>query len=119
MKNDEISASPMRNNHFKLYEFEEALQDSMRRYSLRHLNFLDDISEEQILEALQKSMQVCHLAGVSSVQHFKKIYVYDPEMSAIQIDWQMTKKGLNLMIMQTPSLNERMARWLLELADLK
>jgi hypothetical protein len=30
----------------------------------------------------------------------------------------MTKKGLNLMVMQTPSMNEKMARWLWELAYL-
>jgi hypothetical protein len=119
MKNEEIAVFPLRNNLFVMNEFEEALQNSLRKYSLRNLNFLDDISEEQILEALQKSMQVCHLAGINSVQHFKKIYVYDPEISAIKIDWQMTKKGLNLMIMQTPSVNQKLARWLWELADLK
>ena len=119
MKNDEISVFPTQNNHFKMDEFEEALQDSSRRYSLRQLNFLEDISEEQIFEALQKSMKVCHLAGINSVLHFKKIYVYNPEISAIQIDWRLSKNGLNLMIMQTPSLNERMARWLWELADFK
>jgi hypothetical protein len=118
MKNEEITVFPVRNNEFMMNEFEEALQNSMRKYSLRHLNFMDGISQEQLLEALQKSMQVCRLAGISSVQHFKKIYVYDPEISTMHIDWRMTKKGLNLMIMQTPSINEKMARWLWELADL-
>jgi hypothetical protein len=118
MKNDEIAVFSLRQNPFMMNDFEEALQNSMRRYSLRQLNFMEDISEEQVLEALQKSMQVCRLAGVNSVQHFKKIYVYDPEMSSMQIDWRMTKKGLNLMVMQTPSMNEKLARWLWELADL-
>jgi hypothetical protein len=118
MKNNEIAVFSLRNNPFMMNDFEEALQNSMRRYSLSHLNLMDDISEEQLLEALQKSMKVCRLAGVNSVQHFKKIYVYDPEVSSMQIDWRMTKKGLNLMIMQTPSMNEKMARWLWELADL-
>ena len=49
---------------------------------------------------------------------FKKIYVYDPEISTMHIDWRMTKKGLNLMVMQTPSIHEKMARWLWELAEL-
>ena len=118
MKNEEITIFSFRHNPFMMNDFEEALENSMRRYSLRQLNFMEDISEEQIKEALQKSMQVCHLAGINSVQHFKKIYVYDPEVSTMHIDWRMTKKGLNLMIMQTPSMNEKMARWLWELADL-
>jgi hypothetical protein len=119
MKTAEITISPLgRKNSFTMNDFEEALHNSMRRYSLRHLNFIEDISEEQILETLHKSMQVCRLAGANSVQHFKKIYVYDPEVSSMHIEWRMTKKGLNLMVMQTPTLNEKMARWLWELADL-
>jgi hypothetical protein len=118
MKNEEIALFSLRHNPFMMNDFEEALQNSMRKYSLRRLNFMEDVSEEQILESLQKSMQVCSLAGVNSVQHFKKIYVYDPEVSTMQIDWRMTKKGLNLMVMQTPSINEKMARLLWELADL-
>jgi hypothetical protein len=118
MKNKEIAVFSLRNNPFILNDFEEALQNSMRRYSLRNLNFMEDISEEQIVEALQKSIQVCRLAGVNTVQHFKKIYVYDPSVSSMQIDWRMTKKGLNLMVMQTPSMNEKMACLLWELADL-
>ena len=57
----------MKTNHITLYssneeqasgEFEEAFYCSMRRYSLRHLPFINDISQENILEALQKSLQV-------------------------------------------------------------
>lgn len=118
MKNEEIAIFSMRESKFMMNDFEEALHTSMRKYSLRQLNFLDNITQEQILEALQKSMQVCHLAGVNSIQHFKKIYVYDAEVSTMHIDWQMTKKGLNLMVMQTKSMNEKMARWLWQLADL-
>ena len=118
MKNNEIALFSMRESKFIMNDFEEAIHTSMRKYSLRQLNFMDNIAHEQILEALQKSMQVCHLAGVNSIQHFKKIYVYDAEVSTMHIDWQMTKKGLNLMVMQTPSMNEKMARWLWELADL-
>lgn len=47
MKNDEISVLPMQRYQFKMYQFEEALQNSLRKYSLRHLNFLDDISQVQ------------------------------------------------------------------------
>jgi hypothetical protein len=118
MKNEEIFAFSLRTNASMMYDFEEALQNSMRKYSLRHLNFMEDIAQEQVMEALQKSIQVCRLAGINSVQHFKKIYVYDPEVSTMHIDWQMTKKGLNLMVMQMPSMNEKMARWLWQLADL-
>jgi hypothetical protein len=119
MKNSEITLFSLHNNNFMKSDFEEELENSLCRYSLRQLNFMHDISQEHILEAVQKSMQVCCLAGINSLQHFKKVYVYDAEESNVQIDWRMSKKGLNLMVMQTPSLNEPMARWLWELADLK
>ena len=99
-------------------EFEDAFYSSLRHYSLRHLPFIHDISQESILEALQKSLQVCQLAGINSKLHFKKIYVYDANVSAIHIDWRMSKRGVNLMVTQIPLLNEKMARWLWELADL-
>ena len=118
MENEEIAIFSMRESRFIMNDFEEALHTSMRKYSLRQLNLMNDVAYEQILEALQKSMQVCNLAGVNSVQHFKKVYVYDAEVSTMHIDWQMTKKGLNLMVMQTPSMNEKMARWLWEMAGL-
>lgn len=107
MKNNEITVFSLRNSSSNMNDFEEAFQTSMRRYSLRQLNFMEDISEKQVLEALQKSMNVCRLAGVNSMQHFKKIYVYDDEISTMHIDWRITKKGLNLMVMRTPSINEK------------
>lgn len=82
----------------------------MCRYSLRKLNFMPDISQEDILQAVQKSMQVCCLAGINSLQHFKEVHVFNAEQSNVQIDWSMTKIGLDLMVMQTPSLNKPMAR---------
>jgi hypothetical protein len=118
----------MKTNYITLYssneeqttvgEFEEAFYNSLRQYSLRHLPFVEDISQENILEALQKSLQICHLAGINSKQHFKKIYVYDADGRSMDIDWRITKRGVNLMITQMPSVNEKTARWIWELANL-
>jgi len=119
MKNNEITAFSRHDAKFMISDFEEALENSMYTYSLLKLKFMDDISPDQILEAVQKSIKVCGMAGINSFQHFKKVYVCDSETRCVQIDWRMTKKGLNLMVMQTPSLNEPIARWLWELADLK
>lgn len=118
MRNDSIVLFSLRETNACTHEFEQALQHSMRKYSLESLHFMDEISQEQLSNTLQKSMQVCRMAGGNSVLHFKKIYVYDAEQSTMKIDWRMTKKGLNLMIMQTPAVNEQMARWLWKLADL-
>ena len=99
-------------------EFEDAFYNTKRRYSLRHLVFSGDVSQENIMVALQKSIQICNLASINSRHHFKKIYVYDAALTTLCIDWRMSKKGFNLMIMQLPSLNEKIARWLWELTDL-
>jgi hypothetical protein len=82
------------------------------------LPFIEEISQENILEALQKSLQVCQLAGINSKQHFKKIYIYDDVVNSIHIDWKMSKRAVNLMATQIPTQNEKTARWLWELADL-
>jgi hypothetical protein len=101
-----------------LRDFEEAIHYSKLHYSLRHLTFTADISPENILEALQKSLQICQLAGIESKHHFKKIYVYDASLKTLHIDWRMSKKGFNLMVMQFPLLNQKKALWLWELAGL-
>jgi hypothetical protein len=101
-----------------LKDFEEAIYNSKLKYSLRHLAFIEHIAEEDSIEALQKSLQICQLAGVESKYHFKKIYVYDEVVHTLQMDWQMSQKGFNLLVMQFPVLNEKKARWLWELANL-
>lgn len=118
MRNDSIALFSLRETNARTHDFEEALQHSMRKYLLGNIHFMDKIPQEQLSTTLQKSIQVCRMAGENSVLHFKKIYVYDAELNTMKIDWRMTKKGLNLMIMQTPSVNEQMARWLWKLADL-
>lgn len=118
MKTDEIMILSSKYNPISMDEFEEIFLASMRRYSMKHLPFSQEVSQENILEALQKSLKVCQLAGINGTHHFKKVFVYDAEVKTIQIDWQMSKRGLNLMVMHTPELNEKMARWLCQLADL-
>jgi hypothetical protein len=44
------------------------------------------------------------------------MYVFDGNTGALHIDWRMSKKGLNVMMMQIPALNEKIAQWLWELA---
>ena len=118
MKTDEVIPYFSNSEQMLLSEFEEAFYDNMRQYSLHNLSFAEDISHEKIIEALQKSLHVCHLAGINSGLHFKKIYIYDAEISAIHIDWRMSKRAVNLMITQISSVNEKTARWLWQLADL-
>lgn len=116
MKTDYITIYA--SNEDQTAEFEEALYNSLRHYSLRHLPFIEEISQENLLEALQKSLQVCQLAGINSKQHFKKIYIYDDVVKTIHIDWKMSKRAVNLIATQIPTQNEKTARWLWELADL-
>lgn len=118
MKIENLTIYSSNEDQTALGEFEEAFYNSMRRYSLRHLPIVEEISQENLLLALQKSLQVCQLAGINSKQHFKQIYIYDDDVKTIHIDWQMSKRGVNLMITQMPTINEKTARWIWELANL-
>jgi hypothetical protein len=97
--------------------FEDAFYDSLLRYSLKQLTFGEDLSEQTIIEALQKSIQVCFMLNINSRHHFKKIYVSNSVTGTVHVDWLMSKRGFNLMIMQIPSLNERRAKWLWQLSE--
>jgi hypothetical protein len=43
MKNEDIAIFSLQHTPLMMNEFEEALQNSMRRYSLRQMNFMDNI----------------------------------------------------------------------------
>jgi len=112
----------MKKNHNNTYsiveysmptnELEEAYIHSTLKYSLRHLSFIEDISRADMLEALYKSMLICCLTGIKVGHHFKQIYVFDSDINILQSDWLMSRKGLNLMIIQMPGWNSNKAKWI-------
>ena len=115
MKTDHLTLYSPAPRHSAIGEFEEAVIHSALQYSLMHLPVTEDILQEKILEALQKSIRICSLAGVKSKEHFKQLYIFDGSTGTLHIDWRMSKKGLKVMIMQMPTINEKTARWLWEL----
>ena len=97
--------------------FEDALYQSKCCYSLQNCVMIGMAAPEQMMEALQKAVQVCTLAGINARHHFSKIYLFDAATGATHIDWLMSKKGFNMVVMQSSLLNEQVARWLWALSD--
>ena len=116
MENQGITHYFTDHNQVVLSEFEEAIHHTMLQFGLRHLAWSEVTSEETLLAALQKAIQVCSLAGINGRHHFKKVFVFDPATGTLYPDWMMSKEGFNLMIMQLQSLNTPVARWLWELS---
>lgn len=105
-------------NQKAVADFENAIFDSLCKYSFRHLPSSEKITEEIIQEALQKSLQICQLAGVNSQDHFKKVFVYDDHEHSIIIDWKMSKKAVNLMVTQMTEPDRNTAQWIWKLVDI-
>lgn len=105
-------------HQFSSWGMEDVFYDSKLTYSIRNLSFTGTFSPELIIEALQKSLEICNLLGVNTRCHFKKLYVYDEQMGVLRVDWLMSKNGFNLVVMQLPVLNEKMAKWLWALSNL-
>ena len=105
------------NNDFVSNEIESSFRDALLIYSIRHFESLNSVSQENMLAALQKSLQVCYTAGINSKHHFKQIFLFDSKNGTLLIDWRMSRAGFNLMIIQMPTANERLANWVLKLAD--
>jgi hypothetical protein len=101
-------------NHYGLDEFEEALRYSTLSYSAQHILSSGAVSEDDLRDALQRCMLVCRLAGISTAEHFKPLYVVDSGTGTIYTDWWMSKKGFSLLVTHLP-LNEQTARWIWEL----
>lgn len=108
---------PTLNNEFHQSEIENAFYESMLIYSIRHLKVFENISQENILNAIQKALQICQQAGINSKHHFKKIYVFDSTRGNLFVDWRMSKTGFNLLIIQIPTTSKKLASWILKIAE--
>ena len=109
---------PACKHQFSYWGLDDIFYNSKLKYSIRNLSFGRNFTMEVTIEALNKSLLVCNLLGIDGRHHFKKIYIYNSKLDIIEIDWLLSKIGLNLLIMQYPSPNKAMARWLWELASL-
>ena len=118
MKTNLVAHSSLSKHWFVVSEFVEAVHNSKLIYSLNHLITIQNISQEDAMEALQKSLQVCYLIDVNSKHHFKQIFVFDATTKTLYVDWLMSKKGFNLIVTQLSSLNKNTAHWLWELTRL-
>ena len=97
--------------------FEDALHQSQCCYSLQKCMRMGLGSSEDLMEALQKAVRVCALAGISARHHFRKIYLSDAQTGVSLVDWMMSKRGFHLVVMQASLVNEQAAKWLWEKAD--
>lgn len=117
MKTTEITLYSSGRHDFVIAEFEEAYYNSKKLYSINQLTITGSYSEEQVIEALNKALLLCKLAGININQHFKRVYVYDAKNETLFADYRMSKRAFNLLMMQSPTINENRARWLWELSD--
>jgi hypothetical protein len=96
----------------------EALRHTILSFSVsRHILLTGIASEEDIEDAVKKAIRICALAGIDSSRHFKQIFIFDESVGCLRPEWLLSMEGLNLLIMQSPSLNEKMAQWLWKLVD--
>lgn len=101
-----------------LKELKESILYSNLKYSSMDLQLIQEMSEEEIENSIKNAIAICHLVGVESKFHFKKIYVFDIDKNTVNIDWRMSKKGFNLVAMQFQKLNQKNAVWFWKLADI-
>lgn len=78
----------------------------------------ENIPEKSITKALRKALKISVLAGINNKQHFKKIFIYDPQLKTVIQDWKLSRNGLNLVVMYLPLTSTRRARWLWKLSTL-
>lgn len=117
MKNHAIVPYATNNYLLFLKDLKESILHSTLKYSVADLQLIQEMTNYEIEESIKNAIAICHLVGIESVYHFKKIYVFDINYNTVNIDWRMSKKGFNLVIMQFQKLNQKNAIWLWKLAD--
>ncbi len=117
MKNYAIVPYATENYLLFLKDLKESILHYKLKYSIFDLKLIQEMSDEEVEVSIKNAIAICHLVGIESKYHFKKIYVFDINHNSINIDWRMSKKGFNLIIMQFQKLNQKNAVWLWKLAD--
>ncbi|MBC7488588.1 MAG: hypothetical protein H7282_17755 [Cytophagaceae bacterium] len=103
-------------NQIASSEFEDSFYEARQIYSMSHVRFVGSLSQQMTLKALDKSFEICRLAGIKSKHHFKKVFIFDATIGTILIDWQMSKTGFSLMMIEISSADEKLELWLRKLA---
>ncbi|MBC7525821.1 MAG: hypothetical protein H7239_15465 [Flavobacterium sp.] len=117
MKNNAIVPYATENYLSFLKELKESILHSKLQYSSIDLKLIQEMTYGEVEESIKNAIEICHLVGIESEYHFKKIYVFHVDNNSINIDWRMSKKGFNLVIMQLQKINKKNAIWLWKLAD--
>ncbi len=117
MKNHDIVPYATENYLAFLNQLKESILHSKLQYSSIDLQVFQEMTSDEVEESIKNAIAICHLVGIESKYHFKKIYVFDVDCNTINIDWRMSKKGFNLVVMQFQKLNQKNAVWLWRLAD--
>jgi hypothetical protein len=117
MQNHSIVPYATENYLAFLKELKESILHSKLQYSSDDLQVFLEMKDNEIEESIKNAITICHLVGIESKFHFKKIYVFDVHHNTINIDWRMSKKGFNLVVMQFQKINKKNAVWLWKLAD--
>ena len=117
MKNHAIVTYATENYLSFLKDLKESILYSNLKYSISDLQLIQELPNYEVEDFIKNAISICHLLGIESKYHFKKIYVFDINHKTINIDWRMSKKGFNLVIMQFQKLNQKNATWLWQLAD--
>ncbi len=117
MKNHEIIPYSSKDYLDFLIAMQQSFVEKSLPYSLFDLQVFHNINSDEIYETMLRAIEICDLMEVDSRFHFKKVYIFNIDKNVINIDWQISKKGLNLVMMHLKSRNKKNAMWMWQLAD--
>ena len=80
---------------------------SYRAGNLRNRGF--DLTED-IYEAVARAMQIMGRSGYPLKHHFKKIYVWDESVGAVQPGWKLSELAMALTVLNGPVENPFVSR---------
>jgi len=115
MTSDKIYPCPFNSEVPEFYrEFlEQLINAQMKYYASEIFNLLELETERQFTDALEKTIQTLHLAGIPAEHHIRPVYAdYRGE---VIVDYKMTPLAFGLIGMHAEPLNQTLAgfkiRW--------
>jgi hypothetical protein len=96
--------------HHELDDFVEAAHLIQFRFSSHHL-IMAGLHPGDIPESISRAMNVCTINNVDTKDHFRVLYLFNTEKEGLYSEWQMTREGFMLVVLNTPVINSSIARW--------
>jgi hypothetical protein len=98
--------------------FADAIHDNELKYNCKDLYYAGIENDNELGDAILKSIQVIKQAGLLPHHHFKHMYVTELDTGNTYNDWRISRMGFLLILMHATGNSPVLNKWKIEMIKL-